>query len=117
MDKGKKSRDERRFSNPMKFRIETMFYNAKKRSAKLCIPFSISLMDLVIPSHCPVLGIELKLDNKKRNSGNSPSIDKITPSLGYVPGNVRIISWRANALKSDGTAKEHRLIAAYIERN
>jgi hypothetical protein len=42
---------------------------------------------------------------------DSPSIDRIDPRLGYLPGNVWIICNRANRIKSDGTAREHLVIA------
>ena len=32
-------------------------------------------------------------------SNDSPSIDRMKPDLGYVPGNVRIVSQKANRLK------------------
>lgn len=35
-----------------------------------------------------------------------PSIDRLVPSLGYVRGNVNIISNRANLLKKDATLQE-----------
>lgn len=46
----------------------------------------------------------------------SPSLDKIIPSLGYVPGNVRIISARANLLKNDATVDELRAILKDAEQ-
>lgn len=47
----------------------------------------------------------------------SPSIDRIVPELGYVPGNIAIISWRANDLKKDATADEMRRIADWIDKS
>lgn len=43
-----------------------------------------------------------------------PTIDRIIPALGYVPGNIVVISHRANRMKSDGTAEEHERIAAWL---
>ena len=54
------------------------------------------------------LGIE-------KRSDNSPSLDKFFPSLGYVKGNVQIISWRANHLKSDGTPEEWEKVAKWCK--
>ena len=48
---------------------------------------------------------------------SSPSLDRLVPALGYVKGNVQVISWRANKLKGEGTAEDHRLIAEWMERN
>jgi len=75
-------------------------YNARKKGKE----FTISLEDIIIPEYCPILGI--KLDLKAKRSYDSPSIDRINPKLGYIKGNVQIISWRANLIKSDMTIEE-----------
>ncbi len=54
---------------------------------------------------CPVLGIKMEVGDKNRNV-NSPSIDKIIPEKGYVPGNVIIVSMKANRIKADATPDE-----------
>lgn len=80
---------------------ETVLYTlAKARAKAKGVPFSITKEDIKIPTHCPILGIELKLDNTAVQP-DSPSLDKINPALGYVPGNVWVISHRANAMKQD----------------
>ncbi|SKB50487.1 hypothetical protein SAMN05660880_01353 [Luteibacter sp. 22Crub2.1] len=72
----------------------------------------------MIPLHCPVLGLPLY-----RNSGgaaqgpNSPSLDRIDPALGYVQGNVKVISSRANAIKSNASPEELLRVAAYYQEN
>jgi hypothetical protein len=80
---------------------------AKSRAAKKGCPFRLEIADLpaVKPTHCPVLGIELDV----------VSLDRIVPELGYVPGNVCLISSRANTLKNNGTLDEFRAIVEYIE--
>lgn len=88
--------------------------NAQRRAKRAGLPFELSVADVVIPDACPVLGIPLVVGNKRRHD-NSPTIDRVVPEKGYVPGNVAVISWRANRIKNNGTAEEHRRIAAYIE--
>lgn len=66
----------------------------------------------MIPSHCPILGIPL-FKGKSGGEANSPSLDRIEPELGYVPGNIVVISNRANRLKSDATIDELRAIASF----
>jgi len=68
-------------------------YRAKKRGWA----FNIEATDLVIPEFCPLLGI--KLVRGKGRIDSSPTIDRKIPELGYVKGNVAIISWKANRMK------------------
>lgn len=63
---------------------------------------------------CPILGIPL-IVAKGKLTDNSPSVDRIDPSKGYVPGNVVVISNRANVIKSYGTLDEHRAIVSFLE--
>jgi hypothetical protein len=88
---------------------------AKWRASQSGVPFNITAHDIQIPMFCPVFGIPIKQASGRQNP-NSPSLDKIVPSLGYVRGNVRVISARANTLKRDGTLDEFRAIVAYLER-
>ena len=88
---------------------------AKMRAKKKGLPFSLTIDDIVIPVVCPYFGIPLKAADGRMND-NSPSLDRISPALGYVPGNVEVISWRANRLKGDGTAEEHRIISERMTR-
>jgi hypothetical protein len=72
------------------------------------IPFNITADDLPVPTHCPVLHIPLVVTQDKRTD-NTPSVDRIIPSKGYVRGNVRVISWRANRQKNDADHNERIL--------
>lgn len=91
-----------------------MLYNAHARAKKAGVPFTITAADIIIPTHCPVLGIPLFPKLGKQGGGeNSPSLDRVRPEKGYVPGNVIVISNRANRLKSDATVKELRDIASF----
>lgn len=92
-----------------------MMRNCKNRARELNLPYNLDESDFVIPDVCPVLGIPLQLGTRTFQAG-SPSIDRLVPAKGYVKGNVRIISWRANTLKRDATADEMRKVLAYMER-
>jgi len=96
-----------------------LFHNAKSRSRKYSLPFDITMADIVIPEVCPVLGIPIEATVRGRRGfhPNSPSIDRIIPELGYVRGNVMVISNLANTLKRDECSPDRlRLVADYIER-
>jgi len=93
-----------------------MWSCAKHRAALLKMPFNIEYTDIVIPKFCPVLGLRLE-STKRRSSGpqpQSPTLDKIIPELGYVKGNVWVISARANSLKNDATLEELQMLVAAI---
>lgn len=100
----------RNILNPEKRILATV----KSRTAKDGIPFNLTLEDIIIPEFCPVLGIKLKKGQGKRQD-NSVSIDRIIPELGYVKGNIRIISWRANKLKNNGKIEEFEAIIKYMK--
>jgi hypothetical protein len=63
----------------------------------LGIPCTLTEHDISVPTHCPVLGIPLN----KSHRNNWPSVDRLIPDLGYVRGNVAVISLRANRMKSN----------------
>ena len=85
----------------------------RKRQNRGKWEFTITMDDVIWNDVCPILGIKIDWFATKR-SENSPSLDRIDPSKGYIPGNVQLISWRANRIKNDGTAQEHRQIADYM---
>jgi hypothetical protein len=90
-----------------------MWSAARKRAREQGLPFSITHEDIRIPERCPILGIELST-NEGWAGNDSPSLDKIIPELGYAPGNIAVISWRANRLKGDGTLEEIEAVAAWM---
>jgi hypothetical protein len=78
---------------------------ARHRAKKYDVPFSITYRDIPIPDVCPVLGIRLER-NKGKMSRNSATVDRVIPELGYVPGNVIVVSLKANNIKNDATPEE-----------
>lgn len=92
----------RRLSDPEK----EMRDRARERARKTGVQFSIDVSNIVIPRACPVLGIPLIIGGSR--SPNSPALDRLDPDKGYVAGNVRVISDRANKLKSNCSIEELR---------
>jgi hypothetical protein len=87
--------------NPISF----MWSSAKSRAKSENLPFNIEKSDIKIPEKCPILKFELKKSIGNANK-NSPTLDKIIPSLGYVKGNIQVISYMANIMKSNATPEE-----------
>jgi hypothetical protein len=86
-----------------------MWVKAKERAGRKNITFTIEAADIVIPERCPLLGIPLSMGKGRVHHG-SPTIDRKIPSLGYVKGNVWVISHHANAVKNDATLEELELL-------
>lgn len=103
---------QRRADDPKTYLVNA----AKRRASKRGIPFDLTPADIEIPERCPVLGIPMlpSSSGSGRACDSSPSLDRIIPSLGYVRGNVEVISWRANRLKGDGTLDEVERIAHWL---
>ena len=93
-----------------------MLTSAKRRAQAKGIEFSLTKENIKIPDVCPVLGIKLYVETNKGQHPGSPSLDRLDNTKGYTPDNIHVISWRANDLKRDATAKELRAIADYIEK-
>lgn len=98
-----------------------LYRGAKTRAKRRGLAFDIELSDIEIPEFCPVFPhIALKPYTGKRvhwqDHPDSPTIDRIDSSKGYVKGNVRVISWRANTLKGDATIEESILLGQDAER-
>lgn len=100
-----------RTENPLRYMVNMCRSRAKMRG----IEFRITVADLgEPPEFCPVLGMRLKYFGESTKGGpDSASIDRIVNSEGYVPGNVMIISRRANELKRDATPEELRRLADF----
>jgi len=92
-----------------------MWRTSKSRAKRDNREFNIEVSDIIIPDICPVLGLFISKEAKGRQD-NSPSLDRIDNSKGYVKGNICVISWKANNIKNVGTAEEHRKIAEYIDK-
>jgi len=101
--------------------LEQMLYNtAKQRAKNRGLEFNISVQDITIPDHCPILKIKLNKvwgSSQQSNSdrANVASLDRIDARQGYVAGNILVVSYRANILKSNGTAEEHRKIGNFLK--
>lgn len=90
-----------------------LFKGARSRARERGIEFSITVDDVIVGSHCPVLGIKFEVLEGGRD--NSPSLDRIDNRFGYVPGNVVVVSNRANRLKSDASVEELETLVRFYK--
>lgn len=89
-----------------------MLANSRVRAKKAGLPHTITKSDIVVPEFCPILGMRLVV-NVGVLGADSPSLDKIVPALGYVPGNVWVISHLANSMKNAATPEQLRAFGAW----
>jgi hypothetical protein len=77
--------------------------------------FDLTEADFDWPELCPALGIKLRYEaQRSRNADDAPTIDRINSSLGYVRGNVQILSRKANRIKNDGSPEEVMRVAMFM---
>lgn len=97
------------------------FKAARLRAKARGLDFDLQPDDVFIPERCPVLGIPIisQMGSGRPRKGqrldSSPSLDRIDNSKGYVRGNVVIISYRANRIKSDASIEELRKIVEFYD--
>ena len=75
--------------------------------------------DIVWPTHCPVLGIKLdySIGNKRGKDRDAwPSFDRFDNDLGYVSGNVEIISLKVNSMKHNATLEDLKSLVTWLEQ-
>jgi len=110
-----RARDRERRSGSTEAKVKYLLQSAKSRSKKRGVEFHIAVEDIDIPTHCPLLNVKLIYGGNKIHSENSASIDRIDSNIGYVKGNVWIVSRRANVIKNDATYQELRMISERLE--
>lgn len=98
-----------RLKNPK----QDMLNRARHRARVRGLEFTLTPEDIDLPKTCPVLGIPI-VYGREEAGPNSPSLDRRDNTKGYIKGNVTVISFRANQLKSDATPDELRALAAFF---
>jgi hypothetical protein len=97
--------------------LEGIFTGAQIRAKKHNLPIEIDKNYVFALANnleeCPILKIPLKY-GKGSLCDNSATMDKVDPIKGYIPGNVWIISAKANRMKSDATLEEIRKVYDYM---
>lgn len=111
--RSKSRRYEHRFNpRPRKYGVrETLYWGARSRAKEKNVPIDITKEDITIPEKCPLLGIPLMVAvGKRAPMPNSPTLDRKIPALGYIKGNIQVISFKANVMKSDASLAEMQVL-------
>lgn len=116
LDQERLKRNKRKiaYRNTERGRIGVALGSARNRAKAQGVPFELTLDDLKIPTYCPVFNIPLNYGKGMGPQKDSPSLDRIDPSKGYIRGNVQIISNKANVMKQDATKEDLLKFANWI---
>lgn len=93
-----------------------LWHKAKIRSKKLGLAFNLEKSDIIIPKYCPVLNIKLEI-TEKTIGDNSATIDRINPEIGYVKGNIIVMSAKANRMKNNASVDEIKKLYLWSRRH
>ena len=97
-----------------KQRIKGAVHRAKAKN----LPFNITeeYVKSITPKDmiCPALGI--KMNTSVEDLDSKPSLDRLVPEKGYVKGNVIVVSFRVNRIKTDATPEELMKVAIFYEK-
>lgn len=93
-----------------------MLSQSRGRASKMGLEHTIELLDIEIPRVCPYLEIELVRNNRQGPTDTSPTLDRIDNNLGYIKGNVQVISYKANRMKNNATTEELLVFAESVIR-
>lgn len=93
-----------------------LWRGAKRRAEEKGLEFTITEQDIHVPDVCPILGIPLKVGDGVVHD-ESPTLDRISSDKGYVPGNIHVISHRANRVKSNATVDDLKKVFEWMKRS
>ena len=98
-----------------------MVSRIKIRCQKKSLPFDLDeheeeINARVVARKCELTGLPLREHHGSQN-WDSPSLDRVTPHLGYLYSNIRVVCFGVNAaLGNWGEQAFERIATAYLER-
>ena len=113
--KNKEERERRQRNAKLKdpSQNKSMWSRAQQRAGDGGLDFTITPDNIFVPQRCPVFGTMLEVGGECKD--NSPSLDRIDNTKGYVPGNVVVVSYKANRLKNNASLEELKQLVEYYE--
>lgn len=97
------------------FITKIVLYQAKWRAKQAGLPFNLTIDDIVVPDICPISQERLQINTGRGPAPNSPTLDRLIPELGYVVGNVAVISAGANSSKGNKDVKYFERMVDYMK--
>ncbi len=105
--------------DPKRYWVKTAYTHAKQRAEKFKLPFDLTrgYLSSILVDECPVFGTKFVFQGAKVAHLQSPTLDRLDPSKGYVRGNVAVISRFANNIKSNATSEQVVRVAAWMQEH
>ena len=97
-----------------RFAIRVRSCKARAREKNLPFDLTTEYLESIWTDTCPAFGTPLDINIKKGEEGHA-QLDRITPELGYVKGNVVWLSERANRIKDDATIEDLERLVAWLK--
>ena len=110
----KKARYAKTYRESKGGRRNSLLQGARQRAKAKGLEINIGIEDIIVPEYCPLLNIKLEPGLNEAFNLNSPSLDRIDNSKGYIKGNVAVISLKANKLKSNLSLSELEFLAEHL---
>lgn len=89
-----------------------LYLECRARAKRNGQEFDLLPEDIVIPACCPVFGFKFRVGRQFRDF--SASVDRKDSSRGYVRGNIQVISYLANRMKSNADLEQLKRFAQWI---
>lgn len=115
--KGAVAKQRWREKNPKRAWAVYATSGAKFRATRARMPFDLDSTYIlsITPDVCPVFGTEFKFIGNGQITPDSATLDKLKPELGYVRGNVAVISMKANAIKNAFTSEDVLRVGQWMQ--
>ncbi len=112
----KEKREEKSYA--ITYTASRMASSAKRRANVNNLPYDIDIDYLrsICVDSCPIMKKKLKY-GKGELGKYSASLDRIIPELGYIKGNVQVVSNIANMMKSNASEEELELFSEWIKKD
>lgn len=114
---------ERKYRRTPKGRARWLYHRARSRAVARGLPFKLTvdwILARLEAGYCELSGDEFYMGTGREGKAHrahpfSPSIDRISPDLGYTPDNCRLITTRANrAISEWGVAQFERFAIQFL---
>ena len=92
-----------------------MLTRTKSKAKRAGMEFNLTMEDIDWVEVCPCFGHKLEyIQHLMKDRLKAPSLDRIDNQKGYVKGNVRVVSFRANRIKSDFSSEDLGKIGSWF---